>query len=84
MNRNLLGMLSLLTVVTSIVFFFIIRGPNANLTLGISVFTVLAVCGIMFAITSKKWGFIIVGILLNAGVLVFAYFLLIAVGMSEL
>lgn len=83
MNRNLLGMLSLLTVVISIIFFFIIRGPNANLTLGISVFTVLAMCGIIFAITSKKLGFIIVGILLNAGVLVFAYFLLIAVGMSE-
>ncbi|WP_337970586.1 hypothetical protein, partial [Virgibacillus salexigens] len=63
--------------------FFIIRGPNANLSLGISVFTVLSVLGIIFAALSKKLWFIIAGILLNSGVLVFAYFLLLAIGISE-
>lgn len=82
MNRNLLGVLSLLTVVISIIFFLIIRGPNVNISLGLSVFTVLSVLGIIFAITSKKLGFIITGIILNGGVLVFAYFLLLAVGIS--
>ncbi|XGA33043.1 hypothetical protein Vir3643_13115 [Virgibacillus sp. CBA3643] len=59
------------------------RGPNANLTVGISVFTVLSVLGIIFAIISKKLWFVIIGILLNGLVLVFAYFLLLAVGISE-
>uniref|UniRef100_UPI00351A75D2 hypothetical protein n=1 Tax=Virgibacillus salexigens TaxID=61016 RepID=UPI00351A75D2 len=72
-----------LTVAISVIFFFIIRGPNANLSLGISVFTVLSVLGIIFAALSKKLWFIIAGILLNGGVLVFAYFLLLAIGISE-
>ncbi|AVK99100.1 hypothetical protein FCT18_06145 [Lysinibacillus sphaericus] len=79
----MLGVLSVLTVAISIIFFFIIRGPNANLTLGINVFTVLSVLGIIFAILSKKLSFIITGILLNGAVLVFVYFLLLAVGISE-
>lgn len=83
LNRNILGVLSVLTVAISIIFFFIIRGPNANLTLGISVFTVLSVLGIIFAITSKKMWFMITGIILNGAVLVVVYFLLLAVGISE-
>lgn len=83
LNKNILGVLSVLTVAISIIFFFIIRGPNANLTLGINVFTVLSVLGIIFAILSKKLSFIITGILLNGAVLVFVYFLLLAVGISE-
>ncbi|WP_337969976.1 hypothetical protein [Virgibacillus salexigens] len=83
MSKNTLGILSLLTVAISVIFFFIIRGPNANLSLGISVFTVLSVLGIIFAALSKKLWFIIAGILLNSGVLVFAYFLLLAIGISE-
>lgn len=82
-EKNILGVLSLLTVAISIFFFFIIRGPNANLTLGISVFTVLSVLGIIFAILSKKLWFVITGIILNVAVLVFAYFLLLALGISE-
>ncbi len=83
MNRIILGVLSVLTVAMSITFFFIIRGPNANLTLGISVFTVLSVLGIIFAITSKKMWFMITGILLNGAVLVVSFLLLLAVGISE-
>ena len=83
LNKNILGVLSVLTVAISIIFFFIFRGPNANLTLGINVFTVLSVLGIIFAILSKKLWFIITGILLNGAVLVFVYFLLLAVGISE-
>jgi len=83
LNKNVLGVLSILTVAISIIFFFIIRGPNANLTLGISVFTVLSGLGIIFAILSKKLWFIIPGILLNGGVLVFVYFLMLAAGISE-
>ncbi|MFD1172814.1 hypothetical protein [Oceanobacillus picturae] len=82
-KKDVLGTLSILTVLISIIFFLIIRGPNANLTLGISVFTILSVLGIIFAIASKKLWFIITGIILNGAVLVFAYFLLLAMGISE-
>lgn len=82
-KSNTLGVLSILTVIISIIFFFIIRGPNANLAVGISVFTVLSIVGIIFAVVSKKLWFVIIGIALNSAVLVFAYFLLLAVGISE-
>ncbi|WP_254901196.1 hypothetical protein [Tuberibacillus sp. Marseille-P3662] len=81
--KDLLGVLSLLTAVINVIFCFVTRGPNANLTLVISVFTVLSVVGIIFAIISKKLWFIIIGIILNGAVLGFAYFLLLAVGISE-
>jgi len=82
-KSSILGVLSILTVIISLIFFFIIRGPNANLTLGLTVFTALSLFGIIFAILSKRLWFIITGILLNGGILVFAYFLLLAVGISE-
>ncbi|WP_404456861.1 hypothetical protein LG329_19610 (plasmid) [Virgibacillus necropolis] len=82
-TKNVLGFLSILSVIISVIFFFITRGPNANLTLIISVFTFLSVLGIIFAILSKKLWFVITGIILNGGVLVVAYFLLLAVGISE-
>lgn len=83
-KKDVLGTLSILTVLISIIFFLIIRGPNANLTLGISVFTIFSVLGIIFSIASKKLWFIITGMILNGAVLVFAYFLLLAMGISEL
>lgn len=82
-TKSTIGKLSILTVIINIVFFFIIRGPNASLTLLISVFTVLSTLGIIFAVISKKWSFIIAGIVLNGAVLIIAYFLLLATGISE-
>ncbi|GAA0610221.1 hypothetical protein GCM10009001_29400 [Virgibacillus siamensis] len=79
-KKDILGTLSILTVLISVIFFFIIRGPNANLTLGVIVFTVLSVLGIIFAIASKKFWFILIGIILNGAVLIGAYFLLLAMG----
>lgn len=77
-----IGFLSILSVI-SVIYFFIIRGPNANLTLGINVFTVLSVLGIIFAIVFRKLWFVITGIIPNGAVLVFVYFLFLAVGISE-
>lgn len=59
------------------------RGPNANLMWIIGVFTGLSILGIIFAIASKKLWFVITGIVLNGAVLVIAFFLLLAVGISE-
>lgn len=82
-KRNISGVLSIITVLISIIFFLIIRGPNANLTMIITMFTGLSILGIIFAILSKKLLFVITGMILNGGVLVVAYFLLLAVGISE-
>lgn len=82
-KKDILGALSILTVLISVIFFFIIRGPDANLTLGVIVFAVLSVLGIIFAIASKKFWFILIGIILNGAVLIGAYFLLLAMGISE-
>jgi len=59
------------------------RGPNANLMWIIGVFTGLSILGITFAIASKKLWFVITGIVLNGAVLVIAFFLLLAIGISE-
>ncbi|WP_246206681.1 hypothetical protein [Virgibacillus ihumii] len=82
-KKDILGTLSILTVLISVIFFFIIRGPDANLILGVIVFAVLSVLGIIFAIASKKFWCILIGIILNGAVLIGAYFLLLAMGISE-
>ncbi|KZD35485.1 hypothetical protein B4082_2476 [Bacillus cereus] len=66
----------------SICSFFILRGPNANLTLVISILGILSLLGIIFAIASKNWLFAIVGTVLNGIILVVAYFLLLAKGIG--
>ncbi|MCC5804352.1 hypothetical protein H7H33_21375 [Rossellomorea vietnamensis] len=75
--------MSMVTVLISIIFFLIFRGPDANIPLGITVFTILSVLGIILAIASKKLWYILTGIMANGAVLVFALFLLLAMGISE-
>ena len=77
-----LGAFSFLTVIASIFSFFILRGPNANLTLIIVTLSILSLLGIIFAIASKNWLFGIVGTALNGVILVFVYFLLLAKGIG--
>lgn len=82
-EKRTLGVLSIVTALISGLFFFIIRGPHVNLALVITVLTVLSLLGIFFAIISKNCWFMIIGIILNGAVLVVAYFLLLAMGISE-
>ncbi|MGE7861265.1 MULTISPECIES: hypothetical protein [Bacillus cereus group] len=77
-----LGVFSFLTFLASICSFFILRGPNANLTLIISVLAILSLLGIIFAIASKNWLFGIGGTVLNGLILVVVYFLLLAKGIG--
>ena len=79
---NKLGFLSFLMVIVSIISFLIIRGPNANLMMAVIILGTLSLFGIVFAVLSKKWLSGILGVLLNGGVLAFAYFLLIAWGIA--
>lgn len=77
-----LGTFSFLTFIISICSFFILRGPNANLTLIIVFLSILSLLGIIFAIASKNWLFKIVGTTLNGVILIFVYFLLLAKGIG--
>ncbi|MBW3493715.1 hypothetical protein [Bacillus sp. FDAARGOS_1420] len=76
------GTFSFLTFIASICSFFILRGPNANLTLIIAILVILSLLGIIFAIASKNWLFKIVGTALNGVILVFVYFLSLAKGIG--
>ncbi|AXO92866.1 hypothetical protein C3496_16540 [Bacillus anthracis] len=73
---------SCLMFLASICSFFILRGPNANLTLVISILGILSLLGIIFAIASKNWLFGIIGTVLNGLILVVVYFLLLAKGIG--
>ncbi|MGN4717855.1 hypothetical protein ACTFQ7_18755 [Bacillus cereus group sp. MYBK226-2] len=73
---------SCLMFLASICSFFILRGPNANLTLVISILGILSLLGIIFAIESKNWLFGIIGTVLNGLILVVVYFLLLAKGIG--
>ncbi|PDY45465.1 hypothetical protein COM88_35410 [Bacillus cereus] len=66
----------------SIFSFFILRGPNANLTLIIVTLSILSLLGIIFAIASKNWLFGIIGTALNGVILLVVYFLLLAKGIG--
>ncbi|MER2108627.1 MAG: hypothetical protein ABS949_17005 [Solibacillus sp.] len=79
---NKLGFLSFLMVIASIISFLIIRGPNANLMMAIIILGTLSLLGIVFAVLSKKWFSGILGALLNGGVLVFVFFLVLARGIA--
>ncbi|MDA2036940.1 hypothetical protein PDN58_05800 [Bacillus cereus] len=73
---------SCLMFLASICSFFILRGPNANLTLVISILGILSLLSIIFAIASKNWLFGIIGTVLNGLILVVVYFLLLAKGIG--
>ncbi len=82
---NVLGFLSILTVVISFIFFLVQRGPHANLSLGITVLSSLGILGLIFAILSgvaRKWGWLAAGVLGNGAVLAFAYLLWLAEGIG--
>ena len=79
---NKLGVLSFLMVVASIISFLIIRGPNADLMMAIILLGAFSLLGIVFAVLSKKWLSGILGVLLNGGVLVIVFLLLVAKGIG--
>lgn len=81
MNKR--GLISLVMVVISIVMFLLMRGPDANVYAGIIIFSLLSIIGIIFAILSKHWVPMTIGLILNGGVLIFTFLLLLATGISE-
>lgn len=79
---NKWGFFSFLMVVASIFSFLILRGSHASLTIGIIILGAFSLFGIVFAILSKKWLSGILGVILNGGVLLYAFLLLLAKGMA--
>lgn len=79
---NKFGVFSILMVLISVLMFFILRGPNTDLSLAITILGSLSILGIIFAVISKKWLSGIIGVLSNGAVLVFVFFLLLAKGIA--
>ena len=86
-----LGIVSILSVIVSTIFFYTERGPNADIYFAITIFSVLSVTGIILGVVSLWMGkgqiskLLIgsVGVIANVAVLVVAFLLLLAMGISE-
>lgn len=89
-NKNagiLLGFLSMVPVITSYIVFYVMRGPNADIYKMILIYSILSLLGILLAvfswILSNRILLPIIGLLGNVMVLLTAFFLLLAMGISE-
>jgi len=77
------GLLSLLMFSSSVTAFFIMRGPDGDIYVTILILSALSVSGLLFAAFSKQLLWMILGIGLNLIPLLFAFLLLLAMGISE-
>ena len=80
---NKFGVTSMLMFFSSIFAFYVLRGPDADIYVGIKFFGVLSIIGIVFAIMSKNKLWILIGGILNFCILVMSFFLLLAMGIGE-
>jgi hypothetical protein len=85
---SILGVTSLLPVIINIIIFYIKRGPNDDgIYFEITIYSILSVIGILFAVFSwsmtKRIFLLIISLLGNGIVLVFAFLLLLAMGIGE-
>ncbi|WLR47426.1 hypothetical protein LC065_18225 [Halobacillus litoralis] len=75
--------ISLGMVLMNVFLFFMFRGPNVHLPLVVTIESSLSIIGIVCAVLSKKIIAGTAGFVLNGGVLVVMFFLLLAMGISE-
>lgn len=84
---NVLGISSLLPVMISVIIFYTQRGPNIDIYFIINLYSILSVIGIVLAILSwwlsKRLIPLFIGLIGNVFVLGVAFFLLLAMGISE-
>lgn len=84
---NILGISSLLPVMISVIIFYTQRGPNVDIYFIINFYSILSVIGIVLAIISwwlsKRLIPLFIGLIGNVFVLGVAFFLLLAMGISE-
>ncbi|WP_339176347.1 hypothetical protein MKY51_07830 [Solibacillus sp. FSL R5-0691] len=87
----ILGIFSMLPVIISVIYFYSVRGPNSEIHRTIAVLTILSIIGLITAgITSwilkgrlSRLVIGLIGIIANLAVLVVAFLLLLAMGISE-
>ena len=87
----ILGALSLLPVLLSITTFYILRGPDFQPSLGIPIFIISSIFGLILSSISlwltkpNKFKLLIgsIGVIANIFILVCTFLLLLAIGMSE-
>lgn len=83
MKRNyIFGALSLLTVLFSIIFYFIVKSGEFSTTFSITIFSVASLLGIIFAIITKRIETILIGVTLNVGMILIILFLVLSVGLT--
>lgn len=84
---NILWISSLLPVMISVIIFYTQRGPNVDIYFIINLYSILSVIGIVLAILSwwlsKRLIPLFIGLIGNVFVLGVAFFLLLAMGISE-
>lgn len=81
----------MLPVIISVIYFYSVRGPNSDIYRTIAVLTILSIIGLITAgITSwilkgrlSRLVIGLIGIIANLAVLVVAFLLLLAMGISE-
>jgi len=84
---DILSVSSLLPVIISVIFFYLKRGPDFDIYFGITLFSILAIIGIIFAVVSLVWSkkriFGWIGLFANILLLVYAFLLQLAMGIGE-
>lgn len=84
---TILGIIPILTVITSILLYFIQSGPNANIYSIVLLYHILSIIGILLSIfsylMSNRFILFITGLIGNGFVLIAAYYLIFAAGISE-
>ncbi|MFJ8520648.1 hypothetical protein [Lysinibacillus xylanilyticus] len=84
---DILSVTSLLPAIISVIFFYKKRGPDFDIYFGIILFSILSIIGIIFAVVSlilsKKRIFGWIGLITNVLILVYAFFLQLAMGIGE-
>ncbi|PEI59010.1 hypothetical protein [Priestia aryabhattai] len=63
--RKLSGLLSVVTFVCGGLYVFIARGPAVDTYIMIMVLAILSSIGIIFALCSTRWYFVLIGLFLN-------------------
>lgn len=80
-NRN--GVISISMGIISIILFFLLRGPDADLMMIVPLLASLSAIGIIFAILSRRWLWCIVGAFLNGLIFAVSALLFLAYGIAH-
>ncbi|KNH26123.1 MAG: hypothetical protein WBA30_05950 [Priestia megaterium] len=78
--RKISGLLSVITFICGGLYVFLARGPTIDKYLLIIVLAILSMVGILFALYSNRWYFVLLGLFLNVSLAAFC--LIVYFGMN--